>query len=301
MIKRSVLILFSLTVFIVGCKKGKKEVVSGSEGNHPPIIESVSIIPENPSSREAVKAFVNASDEDRDAVNLSYVWAINGSQIDTSNDYLQTGAFRKGDLITVTVTPNDGKVNGESVSASVNVANSVPYIENIKFEPPVPTARTNLNVIPSVKDPDGDSVTVSFVWTVDGSQIEGVSTNILPSQYLKKGAAIIVEAIPSDGESTGASLVSAPVVVANTPPIIMSSPPHSIQGNSYIYSVVANDPDGDAISFSLENAPEGMTIDSKNGALNWQLSPEQKGEYTFTVIAEDADGAKAIQSITVGF
>ncbi len=82
------------------------------------------------------------------------------------------------------------------------------------------------------------------------------------------------------------------------------SPPSRLrtgmEGSSYEYTVAAEDPDKDAVEFSLSAAPDGMTIDSATGLIRWQVSEEQKeGSFQFKVIASDPEGAQSIQPVTL--
>ena len=77
---------------------------------------------------------------------------------------------------------------------------------------------------------------------------------------------------------------------------------NNMEGYLFSYKVVAEDPDGDTLEFSLDAAPEGMTIDSATGTISWEAGEDQrKGAYEFDVIASDPEGAKAVQPITLTF
>ncbi len=56
------------------------------------------------------------------------------------------------------------------------------------------------------------------------------------------------------------------------------------------YDVEANDADGDALTFSLTNTPDGMTIDADSGVIAWTASPTQIGTFTPSVAAADDKG-----------
>ena len=75
-----------------------------------------------------------------------------------------------------------------------------------------------------------------------------------------------------------------------------------MEGYLFSYSVAAEDPDGDPLEFSLDAAPEGMTIDPAAGTISWEAGEDQrKGTYEFEVIVSDPEGAKAMQPITLTF
>lgn len=295
-------IVASVTVYFSGCKKPVSETESGTGGkNHPPVITEVNVSPSPVSVVSPIKLSVRANDPDGDRVEIKYRWIVNGEEVAEGGDTLSEGKFTRGDRITVSLIPSDGKTDGEPYTVDIDVVNLAPVVEEIQFSPEVPVSTQPLKVNALARDPEGDSVELKYAWFVDDSLVEAENSNTLLPKYFKKGSRVVVEVIPSDGETTGKSLISQSITIGNSPPKITSSPPTSVSGNRYNYRVIANDPDGDAITFSLENAPEGMTIDSKSGALNWQLAPESKGEYTFSIIAEDTDGARAIQTVTLSF
>jgi hypothetical protein len=94
------------------------------------------------------------------------------------------------------------------------------------------------------------------------------------------------------------------VFVRNSPPVIVSSPPARLEeGTSYRYDVEAEDADGDPLRFSLEgDPPEGMVMDRDTGIIEWQVEvPEGAVTYTYEVVAEDQEGARAIQKVTLAY
>src|SRR5205823_4205468 len=82
----------------------------------------------------------------------------------------------------------------------------------------------------------------------------------------------------------------------NHPPQITSSPssPASV-GSLYQYAVTATDPDGNAITFALPQAPAGMTIDSTTGRVQWTPASGQLGLQPVKITATDPFGAQSIQ------
>ncbi|CAM2005369.1 putative Ig domain-containing protein [Acanthopleuribacter pedis] len=58
-------------------------------------------------------------------------------------------------------------------------------------------------------------------------------------------------------------------------------------GAPYHYQVVAEDADGDPLTYSLTEAPAGMTVDADGGRLSWTPDADQIGEHTITVRVED--------------
>lgn len=66
---------------------------------------------------------------------------------------------------------------------------------------------------------------------------------------------------------------------------------------SYEYQVAAVDPDGDALAYSLVQAPAGVTIDPETGRLYWL--PGLTGTFPITLRVEDGHGGSATQSFNL--
>ncbi|QDV45478.1 Putative deoxyribonuclease RhsC [Stieleria neptunia] len=63
----------------------------------------------------------------------------------------------------------------------------------------------------------------------------------------------------------------------------------------YEYDVVANDPDGDSLTFELLQSPEEMTIDSETGAIRWTAPISAPDLVYVTIRVEDEHGGFDIQ------
>jgi hypothetical protein len=79
-------------------------------------------------------------------------------------------------------------------------------------------------------------------------------------------------------------------VAGNNPPSITSAPVTTATvGQAYSYDVNATDPDaGDTLTFSLDVAPAGMTIDAGTGVISWTPAAGQEGPNNVTVRATDS-------------
>lgn len=83
----------------------------------------------------------------------------------------------------------------------------------------------------------------------------------------------------------------------NEPPEITSTPAFAAAaGFTYTYQVVAEDPNGDALTYSLDEKPAGMTIDPVSGLVTWMTSDLDTGDHTVTVRATDPFFAWTSQS-----
>ncbi|MCA9405380.1 MAG: hypothetical protein KC684_02500 [Candidatus Omnitrophica bacterium] len=91
------------------------------------------------------------------------------------------------------------------------------------------------------------------------------------------------------------------VPLGNQPSQIISTPPsgpfYSLE--LYSYQVMAQDINGDVLTYELLESPIGMTIDSKTGKIEWIPVPLQKGDHTVTVSVSDPAGSAAVQQYTL--
>ena len=71
------------------------------------------------------------------------------------------------------------------------------------------------------------------------------------------------------------------------------------KGFTYTYDAVAEDPDGDVVTYSVASAPKGMTIDRDTGNIVWQFTKMDEGSHTIEVIAQDSEGLRGFQKYTL--
>ena len=97
------------------------------------------------------------------------------------------------------------------------------------------------------------------------------------------------------GEATQTLALLVIEPLPNTAPAITSTPRQETQlGNSYLYRIEVEDPDGDPLSFNLVDAPEGMTIDA-DGLIVWTPTASQIGNHVVEVEGSDGQGGSDIQ------
>lgn len=86
---------------------------------------------------------------------------------------------------------------------------------------------------------------------------------------------------------------------ANNPPVL-SGVPDSVEtalGTPVVFTATATDPDGDALTFSLDAAPAGAGIDPATGVFTW--TPMASGEFTFDVKVTNRRGLFDTKTVTV--
>ncbi len=147
--------------------------------NAPPKITSLSITPSPLHQSHTVMAAVGTADADFDTVTLSYAWTINGTPYGSSSTTsIPDSETIIGDVISVTVTPNDGTVDGTAVADTATVVNAPPTGHVVTIDPAEPTEEDPLfcELVTEATDTDGDDITYTVTWTVDDSEWTGDTT-----------------------------------------------------------------------------------------------------------------------------
>jgi hypothetical protein len=282
----------------LSCEQGKD---LKSKTNSPPVITSVNILPEKPNKESELNLITQSHDPDGDPVTYRYQWMKNDEEIVGENkSTLRSGNFKKGDLIQVRATPSDGRVEGKPfLSASVRILNSPPVIEQVWVEPKVAYVKDNLKVKIKSYDKDGDFIYYTYRWEKNGIVLDDERGEILERGRFKREDSIAVSVIPDDRETQGSPKKSNAVIISNSPPIITSSPPTTVEKATYLYQVVANDPDNDPVAFTLKSAPKGMEIEKETGLIRWVIRKEDIGVHSIEIEATDNAGARSLQRYTL--
>jgi hypothetical protein len=151
-------------------------------------------------------------------------------------------------------------------------------------------------------DPNpGDTLRFRLVGEPSGMTIDEATGLIewtpTPGQTGPEGVTVVVE---DDDGLRDTQYISITVTEVN-PPVITSSPvTTAVQDQPYTYDVEAEDPDeGDVLTFHLDTAPSGMTIDAQTGLINWIPTAAQVGEQDVAVRVEDQLGLSTSQSFQI--
>ncbi|BCR04641.1 hypothetical protein DESUT3_17100 [Desulfuromonas versatilis] len=295
--------LISLLSIAPGCgKSGESQTESAKASSSevpvvssPPGSLSVSIQPDRPTASRGLRAVVSGVAGQR-----TYRWKKNGVLIAGASEAALPGDnFKKGDLLEVSV--DAGELTG---AAQVVIDNSPPKIRSLPFSPAYVCRGQDLVVAPEVEDMDGDPISLTFTWSINGEEHPWEKSSTLPGEVFKRGDRISLAVVASDPEGEGPVFKSGEIEVGNAPPKFVSNPPRELSSSLYSYRAVVEDPDGDAVSYSLEAAPQGMEIDQATGQLLWAIGPEHTGEHSVKIKATDSLGMWAAQefslSITFG-
>ena len=291
------LVLAFLSACVPASEDGQSLSQAGHGANHPPVVRSLSIQPSPLVLSGPISVLVQAQDEDRDAVSFRHQWFANGKLVaERSTETVEPGLFKRGDKLMVEVRPSDGKADGVPFRSDVFVVgNTPPIVSHVMIEPDEQSFARRVVAKVDLADPDGDPMTLVYRWRKNEAVVKEGEASDLDITGFSANDSIQVDVMASDGIAMAKPVASQVFVMNNTAPRFTSSPPSAIQSAQYEYRAAAKDPDDDPITYVLEVAPPGMTIDSQSGVVRWMVSPETKGTHHVRVVAKDPKGGFATQ------
>jgi len=249
---------------------------------------AVKILPEAPVSTDDLQAQCTCGE------GVTYTWEKNGQPLDLGNAaVLPRSRFVKRDRITVSA-----RLGSETGSTTVVIGDAPPRVTSVTFLPENICRGVDITAAPAASDPDGDEVSFSYKWSVNGQELTE-NTPVLKGDRFKKGDRVSLTVVPSDGEVDGPAYATASITIPGAAPVFVSTPPADFSGRTYTYQASAKDPDGGPVTYSLSSAPAGMTIESLTGKLVWQIPAGAEGTHTIRIVARTSDGGQGEQTYTL--
>lgn len=196
--------------------------------------------------------------------------------------------------------PSDPEVTTPMEVKTPRMPNTPSEVVSINLNPKLVYPGTTVKAEVEGMDKDGDPITFYYEWKRNNMTLHEETREELDTKEFKKGDFISVIVTPFDGKEKGKNKRSLFLFVANSPPTITSFPTLNTSNEIYVYEVKATDPDGDALTFSLEESPPGMTIDAATGRIEWKIPSETKGSFQVKITVTDND-SKAFQGFGLDF
>lgn len=232
-------------------------------------------------------------------------------------DYATVAHPAKSTTLTATVK---AMLNGEALATqdipiTVNDTDRLPNAPTLSIDKA--TAYTDENITASATDngdPDGDTTTISYMWTCDGQ--DAIASAILPADKTAKGQTWVCTAIASSdpyGEgSVSSEADTASVTIQNSLPDVSASSKslfirkHDAGDGQGTVTLTATDKDGDDISFEIVTRGFKGTASIDGNTLTYQvtdLNTEFYGENAdvITLKANDGEGDSAEFTVTITY
>ncbi|MFK7927641.1 MAG: hypothetical protein AB8H79_05610 [Myxococcota bacterium] len=225
-----------------------------SVGNAPPVLESVVFDPEVFQVNDSVTAVpVGLADVDGDPVDVLWEWEIGEVVIEDYDDTIRLRKENAHQEVTVFATPTDGELQGSRVRLETVVANTAPTVSRVSIAGELYRGTKPTVGVIDAEDADGDSLTLSFSWSVNGAVVEKKRTCNLCD--LKRGDSVRLEVTAEDGYG-GATTNTTDRAVQNskpTAPTVELDTSTGKLGSDFVCDIVApaTDADGDALTYTF--------------------------------------------------
>ncbi len=177
----------------------------GIDENAAPSGAAIAIEPAAPGDDDDLTCTIvtEATDPNGDPVSYTFAWARSGADAGVSGATVGAALTTGGDTWTCTVTPNDGALDGAPASASVTIAqgNRAPSAPTVSISPAAPTDDDVLTCVIDTEsvDPDGDTVTYAYAWSVDSADA-GIASATVNASLTVSGQTWTCSVTASDGE-----------------------------------------------------------------------------------------------------
>jgi len=167
-------------------------------------IQAVRLQPSQPTRMDSLKAEIVAAPTAPERLAYTYRWKVNEQVIgEETGDTLDLSPFKKGDLITVTVTPRNGDIYGHTVESPVVAVHSLPPSLELKAARLVKKAGLPVELQLVSAAPDSERVAFSLEPPlVPGMTIDGSSGKISWLLQLDQKGAIRFGAAVEDDNGT---------------------------------------------------------------------------------------------------
>jgi hypothetical protein len=153
--------------------EGEAAIAEVVIGNSIPETVAITFDPEIPAVDDDVVAVPETLDIDGDTLTYVVSWSVDGLATGFDELTLPASATAKGEVWTVTLSPDDGEPEGaglgEPVSADVSIDNSAPVMLTASFTPADEGYEdTVFTATATAEDADGDELDLIYSWMVDG-------------------------------------------------------------------------------------------------------------------------------------
>lgn len=284
---------------------GEKQGQSGRDGNRPPVVKLIEIVQESIRLDRPVTVRAETEDPERDPVTVRFRWLVNESAVPNQSDAtFHPDQLRRGDKVAVEAIPNDGNHDGLPLrSRAVLVGNTPPVVKALALEPREVKPGDTVRAVVDLWDADQDEVRHVVKWWRNNKVVaEGESQNQFVVEQWNRGDILAVSIIVSDKESKGLETFSEPLTLSNNPPQFTTTPSVQVSKEGHFeYRARAVDGEGDSVTYKLEVAPPGMTINEQTGHVQWSVPIDSPGNYHVRVQALDDRGGSSFQEFTLSF
>ena len=230
-----------------------------------------------------------ATDPDADALTYSATGLPAGLTIDATTGVISgTLSYTSAGTYNVSATVSDDAVStSQSFTWIVTDVNGAPVVTAVADQTSAEDTTVMLPLVAS--DPDGDALTYSATGLPGGLTIHATTGLISGTlSYTSAGTYPVTVTATDTATATGSQMFTWTVTDVNRSPMLTAIADRTDAENATVtLTLVANDPDGTALTYSATGLPEGLTIQPTTGVISGTLSYTSTGTHAVTVTATD--------------
>jgi gliding motility-associated-like protein len=237
---------------------------------------------------------ISATDPDGDALTYTLVTDVTHGTLTLNSNgtytYLPDANYNGADSFVVTANDGNGGTTNITVNITVLPVNDPPVAGNNNR---TTNEDTQLSSSISATDPDGDALTYTLVTDVAHGTLtlnsDGTYT-YLPDANYNGADSFVVTANDGNGGTTNIT-VNITVVPVNDPPVAGNNNRTTNEDTQLSSSISANDPDGDALTYTLvTDVAHGTLTLNSDGTYTYLPDANYNGADSFVVTANDGNG-----------
>jgi hypothetical protein len=278
------------------------DTASATVTNTAPTMTGVTISPDPAYNDDNIVCTATATDPDGGSPAITYGWTGGATGAELP---LTSIIAASGDTLTCTATAEDLYGDTAMGTASITLGNRSPSV-SVSLSPAAPTKHDTLTCTASgITDPDYDSTTLTFTWTVGGSPMPASSTpgtiSTLAAVFLA-GQTVACRADIDDGKGgTGTDTASTEIVNSAPEVTSVTLTPSELYTNDTVTAMTSTtDSDGDELTITYAFIVDDDTV--QNGSSNTLDGAVyfNKGQtVSVTVTADDTTGTGSLSSDSV--
>jgi PKD repeat protein len=233
---------------------------------------------------------VNATDPDGDVLSYSVLNLPAGAVFNaTTRLFSWTPGYDQAGNYTITFRVSDGALSdtGDAVITVRNV-NRAPVMDAI---PPSVTDDGKLFTLTvTASDPDGDILKYSASGLPAGAAFNATTRLFSWTPGYDQIGNYTITFRVSDGALSDTVDAIITVMEVNRAPVMDAIPSYvTDEGKLLTFRIIASDPDGDVLSFSVMNLPKGASYKAADGTFSWTPQYDQAGIYRVTFSVSDGE------------
>src|SRR5204862_5087209 len=202
--------------------------------------------------------------------------------------------------VTFVVTDSLGNRDQQTVAIVARATNAAPVLLPVGDQTVAEGAVLHTQLI--ALDADGDALTFTATNLPPGVTLDRAAGMLTWNpNYFQAGRYAGIGLTVTDGAASSSETIVITVTATDQAPLLASIPPVGGQEQRLLrFSLVATDPDGDALVYApIGTLPSGTFFDASNGLFEWTPGYDQAGDYTLRFAARDPQGAEDTVDVNV--